>query len=57
MAKKFLYAKKYTDLKKSTPLPVVTLVTNRVTLIVPACPPGWEEMENFRGNLRGNNSK
>ena len=24
----------------------------RVTLIVPACQPGWEEMENLRGNLR-----
>ena len=22
----------------------------RVTLIVPACQPGWEEMENLRGN-------
>ena len=26
----------------------------RVTLIVSACQPGWEEMENLRGNLRGN---
>ena len=24
----------------------------RVTLIVPACQPGWEEMKNLRGNLR-----
>ena len=24
----------------------------RVALIVPACQPGWEEMENLRGNLR-----
>ena len=23
----------------------------RVALIVPACQPGWEEMENLRGNL------
>ena len=26
----------------------------RVTLIVSACQPDWEEMENLRGNLRGN---
>ena len=25
---------------------------DRVTLVVPACQPGWEEMENLRGNLR-----
>ena len=24
----------------------------RVTLVVPACQPGWEEMENLTGNLR-----
>ena len=24
----------------------------RVALVVPACQPGWEEMENLRGNLR-----
>ena len=24
---------------------------DRVTLVVPACQPGWEEMENLRGNL------
>ena len=24
----------------------------RMALIVPACQPGWEEMENLRGNLR-----
>ena len=29
----------------------------KVRLIVPACQPGWEEMENLRGNLRGNNSE
>ena len=33
----------------------------RVTLIVPACQPGWKEMENLRGNLskfeKGNNSE
>ena len=29
----------------------------RVTLIVPACQLGWEEMENLRGNLRGKNSE
>ena len=23
-----------------------------MALIVPACQPGWEEMENLRGNLR-----
>ena len=25
---------------------------HRVTLIVPSCHPGWEDMENLRGNLR-----
>ena len=29
----------------------------RGTLIVPACQPGWEEMEKMRGNLTGNNSQ
>ena len=24
---------------------------DRVTLVVPACQPGWEEMENLRGNF------
>ena len=28
------------------------LVIGRVTLIVPACQPGWEEMKNVRGNSR-----
>ena len=28
------------------------MVESRVALIVPACQPGWEEMENLRGNLR-----
>ena len=28
----------------------------RVTLIVPSCHPGWEEMENLSGNLIGNHS-
>ena len=27
-------------------------VITRVALIVPACQPGWEEMENLRGNLK-----
>ena len=34
---------------------------DRVTSVVPACQPGWEEMENLRGNFskfdRGNNSE
>ena len=29
----------------------------RGALIVPACQPGWEEMEKMRGNLTGNNSQ
>ena len=31
---------------------VMMIATSRVTLIVPACQPGWEKMENLRGNLR-----
>ena len=27
-------------------------LTGRVTLIVPACQPGWEDTENLTGNLR-----
>ena len=27
---------------------VMMIATSRVTLIVPACKPGWEEMENLR---------
>ena len=30
---------------------------NRAALTIPTCQPGWEEIENFRGNLRGNNSE
>ena len=30
---------------------IVALLLSRVTLIVPACQPAWEEMENLRGNL------
>ena len=30
----------------------VALLLSRGTLIVPACQPGWEEMENLRENLR-----
>ena len=33
---------------------IVALLLSRVTLIVPACQRGWKEMENLRGNLRGN---
>ena len=38
-------------------LQVIKVVCDRVTLLVPACQPGWEELENLRGNLRGNNSE
>ena len=31
---------------------MVMIMSIRVTLIVPACQPGWEEKENLRGNLR-----
>ena len=31
---------------------VMMIATSRVTLIVPACQPGWEKMQNLRGNLR-----
>ena len=33
----------------------ILIITGRVTLIVQAYQSGWEEMENLRGNLRGNN--
>ena len=28
------------------------VILHRLALIVPACQPGWEEMENLRGNLK-----
>ena len=31
------------------------VVADRVTLIVPAYQPGWDEMENLRGNLKEKN--
>ena len=30
------------------------MAQTRVALVVPACQPSWEEIENLRGNLRGN---
>ena len=41
------------------PLPLYihpSIPSDRVPLIVASWHPGWEEMENLRGNLRGNNS-
>ena len=42
-----------------TKYPLLTEILGkaRVTLIVPGCQPGWEEMEHFRGNLGENNSE